>query len=110
MSCRAKLYAVLPTIALASASKTAMKRLIAIPIASAVVAAPLVQARTPPADRAVVHLAVEQRYERRDLAVTTDFRDLFAEIVTRHLGLAEAGPIFPGFAVEPARFPGVMAV
>jgi uncharacterized protein (DUF1501 family) len=53
-------------------------------------------------------LAVEQRYERRDLAVTTDFRDLFAEIVTRHLGLADAGPIFPGFAIDPARFPGVI--
>jgi uncharacterized protein (DUF1501 family) len=55
-------------------------------------------------------LRVEQRYERRDLAVTTDFRDLFGEIVTRHLGLADARPIFPGFDVTPARFPGVIGV
>ena len=32
-------------------------------------------------------LAREQRYEGRDLAVTTDFRDVFGEIVVRHLGL-----------------------
>src|SRR6267143_308694 len=32
-------------------------------------------------------LAVERRYERRDLAVTTDFRDVFGEIVVRHLGV-----------------------
>ena len=29
-------------------------------------------------------------YENRDLAVTTDFRDVFGEVVTRHLGLADA--------------------
>ena len=34
-------------------------------------------------------LAREQRYDARDLAVTTDFRDVFAEIVVRHLGLAD---------------------
>jgi len=32
-------------------------------------------------------LAVEQRYEGRDLAVTTDFRDVFGEIVVRQLGV-----------------------
>jgi uncharacterized protein (DUF1501 family) len=52
-------------------------------------------------------LAVEQRYDGRDLAVTTDFRDVFAEIVTRHLGIANAGPIFPGYPLTPARFPGL---
>ena len=31
-------------------------------------------------------LAREQRFESRDLAVTTDFRDVFAEVVTKHLG------------------------
>jgi uncharacterized protein (DUF1501 family) len=54
-------------------------------------------------------LAVEQRYDRRDLAVTTDFRDVFAEIVVRHLGIADARPIFPGYDVQPARFPGLFA-
>ena len=55
-------------------------------------------------------LSPEQRFERRDLAVTTDFRDLFGEILVRHLGvpLADARPIFPGHPVEPARFPGVL--
>ncbi len=54
-------------------------------------------------------LSVEQRYERRDLAVTTDFRDVFAEIVVRHLGIGDPRPIFPGYAVTPARFPGLFA-
>ena len=52
-------------------------------------------------------LAVEQRHDRRDLAVTTDFRDVFAEIVVRHLGVADARPIFPGYAVQAAKFPGL---
>jgi len=54
-------------------------------------------------------LAVEQRYDRRDLAITTDFRDVFGEIVVRHLGVADAKPIFPGFDVREARFPGLFA-
>jgi uncharacterized protein (DUF1501 family) len=52
-------------------------------------------------------LAVEQRYDRRDLAVTTDFRDVFGEIVTRHLGIQDARPVFPGFPVSPSRWPGL---
>ena len=54
-------------------------------------------------------LAVEQRYDRRDLAVTTDFRDVFGEIVTRHLGVANASAIFPGYTVQAAKFPGLFA-
>jgi uncharacterized protein (DUF1501 family) len=53
-------------------------------------------------------LAVSQRYEGRDLAVTTDFRDVFGEIVVRHLGVADAKPIFPGYGISPARFPGLL--
>ena len=52
-------------------------------------------------------LAMANRYEGRDLAVTTDFRDVFAEIVVRHLGIADAGPVFPGYAVSPSKFPGL---
>jgi len=52
-------------------------------------------------------LSVEQRYERRDLAVTTDFRDVFSEVVVRHMGVRDARPIFPGYDVNPARFPGL---
>src|SRR5438874_5340157 len=33
-------------------------------------------------------LAPERRYEGRDLAVTTDFRDVFGEVAVRHLGVA----------------------
>jgi uncharacterized protein (DUF1501 family) len=41
-------------------------------------------------------LAPHQLFEGRDLAVTTDFRSLFTEVATRHLGVA-APPLFPGF-------------
>jgi uncharacterized protein (DUF1501 family) len=54
-------------------------------------------------------LAPDRRYEGRDLAVTTDFRDVFGEIVVRHLGVADANPIFPGHAVQPGKFPGLFA-
>ena len=42
-------------------------------------------------------LAREQRYDGRDLAVTTDFRSVFAEVVSRHLAVTDTSPIFPGF-------------
>jgi len=53
-------------------------------------------------------LAPEQRFEQRDLAVTTDFRDLFGEVVARHLGIGQLDVIFPGFDLGPGRFPGVL--
>jgi uncharacterized protein (DUF1501 family) len=40
----------------------------------------------------------EQLYEGRDLAITTDFRDVFAECVTGHLGAKDISTIFPGHA------------
>jgi uncharacterized protein (DUF1501 family) len=54
-------------------------------------------------------LAPELRYQRRDLAVTTDFRDLFGEVVARHLGIQPLDVVFPGYAISPDRFPGVLA-
>jgi len=42
-------------------------------------------------------LAPEQLYENRDLALTTDFRTLFSEILTEHMGAKDASRIFPGF-------------
>jgi len=42
-------------------------------------------------------LAREQRYEGRDLAVTTDFRTVFAEVAGAHLGLTNTTHVFPGF-------------
>ncbi len=49
-----------------------------------------------------------QRFEGRDVAVTTDFRDLFAEILARHLGAADLAAIFPGFSPDPQRFVGAI--
>ena len=54
-------------------------------------------------------LAIDRRYEGRDLAVTTDFRDVFGEIVVRHLGVADTKPIFPGYQVQASKFPGLFA-
>ncbi|HET9709383.1 MAG TPA: DUF1501 domain-containing protein [Gemmatimonadales bacterium] len=48
------------------------------------------------------------RYEGRDLPVTTDFRDLFGEILARHLGATDLAPVFPGYAVGAENYPGVM--
>ena len=42
----------------------------------------------------------EQLFEGRDLAVTTDFRQLFAEVAQRHLGVPAEAPLFPGFAAK----------
>ncbi|HVZ49362.1 MAG TPA: DUF1501 domain-containing protein [Gemmatimonadaceae bacterium] len=41
-------------------------------------------------------LAQEQLYEGRDLALTTDFRDLFAEVAGAHLGARRMDALFPG--------------
>jgi uncharacterized protein (DUF1501 family) len=46
-------------------------------------------------------LAREQRYEGRDLAITTDFRAVFSEVVSGHLGLGDTRSVFPGFAGGP---------
>ncbi len=52
-------------------------------------------------------LAPEALHEGRDLAVTTDFRDLFGEVAAGHLGLARGADLFPGYALSPARRLGV---
>lgn len=54
-------------------------------------------------------LAAAARYDGRDLAVTTDFRNVFAELVVRHLGVQDAGPVFPGFRVEERNFAGFLS-
>ena len=56
-------------------------------------------------------LAPGDLFEGRDLAVTTDFRDVFAEVLHRHLGVPLAGlaPILPGHAVSTQTFPGIIA-
>jgi uncharacterized protein (DUF1501 family) len=52
-------------------------------------------------------LSQDKRFEGRDLAVTTDFRDVFGEIVVHHLGVTDARPIFPGYAISPSKFVGI---
>ncbi len=47
----------------------------------------------------------EQLYEERDLAITTDFRTVLGEVVTRHLGARDLDAIFPDFEMgEPLGF------
>src|SRR5207245_3928840 len=53
-------------------------------------------------------LAPERRYEGRDLAVTTDFRDVFGEVAVRHLGVDDPRPIFPGYAISETKFVGLL--
>jgi uncharacterized protein (DUF1501 family) len=40
----------------------------------------------------------EQLYEDRDLALTSDFRDVLGELVARHLGNSRLEGVFPGYA------------
>ncbi|MBW7932847.1 MAG: DUF1501 domain-containing protein, partial [Gemmatimonadaceae bacterium] len=51
-------------------------------------------------------LALEQLYEGRDLALTTDFRAVFAEVAMKHLGATQVGALFPGFT--PTGLPGIL--
>ncbi len=43
-------------------------------------------------------LAPEQLNEGRDLALTTDFRAVFGEIATKHLGAKQLDRVFPGYS------------
>jgi uncharacterized protein (DUF1501 family) len=49
-----------------------------------------------------------QLYEGRDLAVTTDYRSVLGEIMTKHLGGRDLSSVFPGFANDPRQFLGVI--
>ncbi len=49
-------------------------------------------------------LKSDQLHEGRDLALTTDFRDVFGEIASRHLGNSDAKSVFSGYVLNPARF------
>jgi len=39
----------------------------------------------------------DQLFEGRDLALTTDFRDVFGEIAISHLGATDLKSVFPGY-------------
>jgi uncharacterized protein (DUF1501 family) len=45
-----------------------------------------------------------QLYEGRDLALTTDFRQVVGEAVFRHLGNKDLAQVFPGFENQPGKF------
>ncbi len=45
-----------------------------------------------------------QLYEQRDLALTTDFRQVIGEAVARHLGNKDLATVFPGFDNQPEKF------
>ncbi|HEU5022513.1 MAG TPA: DUF1501 domain-containing protein [Bryobacteraceae bacterium] len=49
-------------------------------------------------------LAPEQLYQNRDLALTTDFRDVLAEAVYAHLGNRNLENVFPGYSSDAAKF------
>ncbi len=42
-------------------------------------------------------LEKEQLYEGRDLALTTDFRDVLGELVAKHMGNGSLAGVFPGY-------------
>ena len=53
-------------------------------------------------------LAPEQLYQGRDLAVTTDFRSVFNQVVTKQLGAVDTERVFPGFDARAAQALGVL--
>lgn len=53
-------------------------------------------------------LAREQLFEGRDLALTTDYRDVLAELSQRHLGARNLDKIFPGYKPDPRRYHGLI--
>jgi uncharacterized protein (DUF1501 family) len=50
----------------------------------------------------------DQLYEGRDVAVTTDFRNVFGEIAQKHLGATDLKAVFPGYEMNPSKFRGVL--
>ncbi len=53
-------------------------------------------------------LAPEQLNEERDLALTTDFRDVLGEAVYSHLGNRSIKSVFPSYNGDPAKFRGFL--
>ena len=52
-------------------------------------------------------LASQQLYEGRDLALTTDFRSVLGELLSRHSAVKDLHAVFPGFDNDPRKFPGL---
>ena len=55
-------------------------------------------------------LRAEDRHDGRDLAVTTDFRDVLSEVVVKHLGAdrSTAARVFPGYPLDRVTPRGVL--
>jgi uncharacterized protein (DUF1501 family) len=53
-------------------------------------------------------MSEEQLYQNRDLAVTTDFRSVLGEIISKHLGNRGLAPVFPGFDNDPRKFLNIL--
>ncbi len=53
-------------------------------------------------------LADHQLNEGRDLALTTDFRTVLGEILSKHIGVPDLAPVFPGFDNSPRKFAGLI--
>ncbi|MGI9106558.1 MAG: DUF1501 domain-containing protein [Pyrinomonadaceae bacterium] len=54
-------------------------------------------------------LDADKLHEGRDLALTTDFRDVFGEVAQKHLGHADLKRVFPGYAASATNFRGVLS-
>ncbi len=54
-------------------------------------------------------LKPDQLNEGRDLAVTTDFRDIFAEAALKHMGTKDLAKIFPNYNATKAKFRGYLS-
>jgi uncharacterized protein (DUF1501 family) len=50
----------------------------------------------------------DQLWEGRDLAVTTDFRDIFAEAAHKHMGTKDLAKIFPNYSAKKEGFRGYL--
>ena len=53
-------------------------------------------------------LKSSELYQGRDLAVTTDYRDVVGEIASKHLGSNALDKIFPRYSINPSKFRGFL--
>ena len=53
-------------------------------------------------------LRSDKLYEGRDLDVTTDFRDVFAEAAYKHMGSRDLAKIFPNYQTGVNKFRGFL--
>lgn len=51
----------------------------------------------------------DKLYEGRDLDVTTDFRDVFAEAAAKHIGAKDLSKIFPNYSATKEKFRGFLS-